>query len=80
MAKIYQITMKYTKMAKIYQIIMKYTKMAEKDQMAIKYVDQNLPLLVPQKFTQIMIFAFENMPSGNPGLNPWKVKNIAEKK
>jgi hypothetical protein len=34
-------------------------------QMATKYVYQHLPMQDPKKFTQIGVFGFENMPSGN---------------
>jgi hypothetical protein len=36
------------------------------DQLVIRLVYQHLPLQDLPKFTQIGIFGFENMPSGNP--------------
>jgi hypothetical protein len=45
----------------------KYTKWLSIDQMGIK-IYQNLSLQDTAKFTQIGIFRFENMPSGNPAL------------
>jgi hypothetical protein len=35
---------------------------------------QHLPLQVPPNLTQIRIFGFENMPSGNPALNEFPDK------
>jgi hypothetical protein len=36
------------------------------DKIAIKYIYRLLPVQDPPKFTQIGIFGFENIPSGNP--------------
>jgi hypothetical protein len=51
---------------KRYQIATKYTKL-QSNRPNGSNIYQQLPLQVPLKFTQISIFWFENMPSGNPG-------------
>jgi hypothetical protein len=46
------------------------------DQMAIKYVDQYLTLHDPPKFTLIVVFWFEKIPSGNPGFSSGKKSTL----
>jgi hypothetical protein len=55
----------HTKMGKAYQITKNIPNGNKIYQTAIN-IDQRLPLQVPQKFTKIGIFKFENIPSGNP--------------
>jgi hypothetical protein len=56
---------KHTKTGKINQTTIKYTKWPQNVPNVSK-IDQHLPLQVTPKFPQIVIFWFENMPSGNP--------------
>jgi hypothetical protein len=48
---------------KMYQMVLKYTILRKIDKTDKKY--QHLPLQDLAKFTQIGIFGFENIPSGN---------------
>jgi hypothetical protein len=64
----------HTKMEKIFRIVRQYTKRPQNipisrkiDQMFIKYANTYLPLRDPPNFTQIGVFGFENLRSGNPG-------------